>query len=562
MHFSIGRFRGVPKAPRLRNLNIYLWLCFIGFLYASVQIFTIPQSLEQGLQRLFSNYSSSSMDGFQRFSNYSSPSMDEFLYSLLKIDPSVFKPAKLSSDEMAAQVEKKTPNLPFRFWLEVKGQDKSKNASCAKFPSLYDLKYVNIHWQEVQTVDGPYYLFGAYFDNRTLAKDAPTVRLVGLIAKMNRKATLFCQLWFREHKEPAFAPVSDHTHLSISGGGVYKDGIIQPYMFSCPVPDEYKHTVPQAVSVVENPCDMATTNLKVNYILPPSGQKEGFAVCVKGVSLPFNDYSVRLIEWLELLFILGVDKVFLYNFDMHPNVTKVLSYYEGQGRVEITNLPLPGRQPSAFGLMNMFLKFIGVIKEHQETIPYNDCYLKNIYRYKYISALDIDEIIIPKVTSSWGTLMESIVTEALRDSQLPPSNYVFRNVYFLDDMGHSNETVPNIPRYMHMLQHLYRSPIYTKPGHYIKSLFDTERVLTIHNHYPFTCIGGNCWSYNVNTSAAHLQHYRHYCVPELASVCEKEYKNNSVLDESILKFKEPLILGVAKTMMKLGFINSSSYMLK
>ena len=34
----------------------------------------------------------------------------------------------------------------------------------------------------------------------------------------------------------------------------------------------------------------------------------------------------RLVEWFELLAALGAEKIFLYNLEVHPNVTKVLYY--------------------------------------------------------------------------------------------------------------------------------------------------------------------------------------------------------------------------------------------
>ncbi|XP_066959546.1 uncharacterized protein [Macrobrachium rosenbergii] len=457
---------------------------------------------------------------------------------------------------MAALIEKKTPNLPVRFWEKYSNRRLAKNRTCAKFPSLYKLNYVDTHWQELQTVNGPYYLFGAYFDNRTLVERAPSVRIIGQIARINKKPTLFCQLWFEEHKEPAFAPIYEHRYLWQRVMGLHHNGVMQPYMLSCQVPASFKHDVPQAVSVVERPCDMAKTILKVFNNLPQSGHKEGFAVCVKGISIPFIDFSVRLVEWLELLFILGASKVMLYDHDMHPNVSKVLSYYEKQGRVEVIKLPLAGRQPNVFGLLNKYLKSIGFGKAYQETLPYNDCFMRNINRYKYINVVDIDEVILPKNSSSWKTLMDVLVPKALNESQeLTPSDYVMRHVYFFDDMGHANETVPNVPRYMHMLQHVYRSPNYNKKTHYVKCFHDTDRVLTVHNHFPLSCIGGKCSSYFVDTADAHLQHYRKYCVKGLAKVCEEKYRNNSVLDTTILRYKEPLISGVTETLFKMGFLD-------
>ena len=38
-------------------------------------------------------------------------------------------------------------------------------------------------------------------------------------------------------------------------------------------------------------------------------KKKKFAVCVKGLDFPSEDISVRLVEWIEMLNILGADKV-------------------------------------------------------------------------------------------------------------------------------------------------------------------------------------------------------------------------------------------------------------
>ena len=104
--------------------------------------------------------------------------------------------------------------------------------------------------------------------------------------------------------------------------------------------------VPLSVSVVENVCDTATNNLKVRYNKLPEGEskKQNFAVCVKGLDFPTEDLSVRLIEWFELLHLLGANKIFLYNLEVHPNVTKVLNYYEKKGYVDVTPISLPGKE--------------------------------------------------------------------------------------------------------------------------------------------------------------------------------------------------------------------------
>ena len=41
-------------------------------------------------------------------------------------------------------------------------------------------------------------------------------------------------------------------------------------------------------------------------------------------------------------------------------------------------------------------------------IPYNDCLYRNMYRYKYIALLDIDEVILPIEEHNWSDLMKNV----------------------------------------------------------------------------------------------------------------------------------------------------------
>lgn len=111
-------------------------------------------------------------------------------------------------------------------------------------------------------------------------------------------------------------------------------------------------------------------------------------------------------------------------------------------------------------------------------------------------------------------------------------------------------------RYMHMLQHVYRSKNFTKPNQYIKCFHNTERVVTLHNHFPLACLGAGCTSYPIETEDAQLQHYRADCVKSLKKSCE-EYRENRVLDTTIWRYKEQLIDRVTNTLRVLGFFDPS-----
>ena len=113
----------------------------------------------------------------------------------------------------------------------------------------------------------------------------------------------------------------EYKYIWRSIWGNYKQRVFQPYLLTCQVPKSQHGKVPASVSVVEKPCQAANNNLRVLFDKPV--EKQGFAVCVKGLDFLHQDLSVRLIEWIELLGALGASKIFLYEFAVHPNMTKV-----------------------------------------------------------------------------------------------------------------------------------------------------------------------------------------------------------------------------------------------
>jgi hypothetical protein len=58
--------------------------------------------------------------------------------------------------------------------------------------------------------------------------------------------------------------------------------------------------------------------------------KKQFGVCVQAFRFSTIDLSVRLIEWLEILKILGADKIYFYKLGAHENMEKVLDFYTQQ----------------------------------------------------------------------------------------------------------------------------------------------------------------------------------------------------------------------------------------
>ncbi|XP_042858102.1 uncharacterized protein LOC122244299 [Penaeus japonicus] len=457
-------------------------------------------------------------------------------------------------DSIEADFQKAVPNLPFYYWT-MKTSRKRMNQTCANYPPFYKIRYNNGRWQILSTSMGNLYLFGAYYDSRTLA-DGPVVRILGMVDHVVPQVSIFCQFWLTGQNTPVFANVSRHDYIwkTFSEN---KESLLRPCLLSCQVPAEHTHLVPESVSLVERPCDDATTNLRVVNNHPPQGQMQDFAVCVKGLDIQHEDKSVYLVEWLETLYLLGANKVFLYDLQVHPNTTKVLNYYQEAGFVDLSKLTLPGDQPNIPELSHMYLQARSNMKRLNELIPYNDCLYRNIYSYKYVVVIDIDELIIPKNFSSWKTMMEVMVERASKENSRSTNSFVARNVYFLDSMLEGHGFFRDVPQYMHILQHVYRARNYTSPRRFVKGFHDTQLVFTLHNHYPYSCLG-RCYSYSIPTEDAQLQHYRRNCISSLRALCENEFKRNTVLDKTIWRYKEQLIERVSAALENLGFFETNT----
>ena len=98
---------------------------------------------------------------------------------------------------------------------------------------------------------------------------------------------------------------------------------------------------PISVSIVENKCDYASNNVKVIDNQRKQPKKDEVIVCVRALDFD-NDMSFQLIEWIELLHLLGASKIFFYIIQLHPNMSKVIDYYVSRGMVDSRPYVFPG----------------------------------------------------------------------------------------------------------------------------------------------------------------------------------------------------------------------------
>ncbi|XP_013103202.2 uncharacterized protein LOC106084205 [Stomoxys calcitrans] len=452
-------------------------------------------------------------------------------------------------------ISRDIPYLPIEDLNNIHYKNRNLNHSCAWYPSFRDIQIHNDYWQEFHNRNITYYLFGAYLDNRpSVVYDHPMVRVLTMIHFIAANASdyppTYCQLWYKEKPEPVITLASDLRRIWYYDWG-HGPEHNYAHLLGCPVSEEHKKWIPKTVSLVVSPCDKATNNVKVFYQpLKEDEQKKGFAVCVKGLDYPYVDVSHRLVEYVETLRSLGAEKIMMYNLQVHPNTTKVLKYYEETGFLEYRPFSLSLEVSNLNEYRHMEMAKNGFAYILHEVVPYNDCLYRNMYLYKYVAVIDVDEILMPLGKySNWSQLME--YGEKITNPNCKHfASYCFRCIYF-PQYAEKPVYSKDIPPYFYMMQHVHRVKEHIRPQWATKCLHNTERVIATHNHFPIQWIWDVCPSFSFESADAQLQHYRE---PPL-----KDTLDDPVVDTSLWRFKDDVIERSMKVFEDLSFFKEVSY---
>ncbi|XP_017472847.1 PREDICTED: uncharacterized protein LOC108363849 [Rhagoletis zephyria] len=458
-----------------------------------------------------------------------------------------------TDEQRRAFIAQELPSLPIDFYEERWHGELRFNESCAPYPEILQLQFHNNYWQMHRSHNLTFYLYGAYYDNRPRVQSWEGVVLVRILAMVNAfnfksvdYPPSYCQLWFTEQSAPVIVPVREYRDNWYANWGQGPE-YYNPIFVECAMPQEVRDLVPHTVSLVSSECARATNNLRVIYDPPPEGNRtqRGFAVCSTALYNPYRENSVRLVEWLELLRILGADHVMLPTFGLHPNATKVLRYYEREGFVSAPGISLVRGEPALPHFTYAAIKMSLTNHRTNEIIPLNDCLYRNMYKHEYIVVLDIDEVIMPLGEHhSWADLVRYAKAHIRYDDCEGLTSLCFRNVYFPaypKRKPYSDE----VPTYMYMMQHVARVAEHLEPFMATKCFHDANSVTGLHNHYSMHWTGG-CGMQTVNETAGQMQHYREPDIPETL--------DNPVIDAAIWRYREPLVRRTKAVLRKLGLL--------
>ncbi|XP_071529386.1 uncharacterized protein [Panulirus ornatus] len=453
------------------------------------------------------------------------------------------------------------PNLPVNFVYQT-----SRGKACTLVPTIFSIEWRNVYWQEVHLAEGTtLLLYSATYDPNTTG-GKPCVRILAVTLSKQIPADAWCRFWYVPDQPPVLAKVSSSDYLDYQAKN---SGRQMPYLITCPLPPHAGQ--PVAVSLVRKPCDPATTLLQVagSHQRASSAYRDGVlpqdparvtgwvpAVCGPALFYYHNDFSKRLVEWLEILRAEGFGRVFLYATSVHPNLQKVLQYYENEGFLQVTDYTYPPPYINEPSIRRLWTLVERTKMFAQENIYFTDCVLRHMHQHRFIAHYDPDEIPILPKHDNFTHFLDDFLTQAYTASQKKnkkkkPSGYRFQWNYFYDDLKPVGEA-STLPEYLWALRHTLRptKDLIATPGKF-KALYDTDVVRGVFSHGTLQCSTGRCHFNSLITlkpSDAYLGHFSRKCGPKCTNI-------TSTKEELfLLKYKDQVTGAVTKVLQQLELI--------
>nr|XP_015806285.2 uncharacterized protein LOC107379850 [Nothobranchius furzeri] len=260
---------------------------------------------------------------------------------------------------------------------------------------------------------------------------------------------------------------------------------------------------------------------------------------------------LQLVQSLEMLQLLGVNRVVLYKTSCSADVQRVLDSYTENGLVEVIPWSLskyltvsrkadPNKSPGD-------LHYFGQIA------ALNDFLYRYRYRSRYVALHDVDELILPQSVDRWLELLPLLEKTLGADKC-----YQFENNWFPIEFELPPPMSQTLPRQdqwknisgVNILTHLYREPSTTTFNNF-KIIVDPRAVFRLTVHGVLQSIKGCAW---VDRNVARMYH-----IKSRAEV--NPNPERLIYDGRLLDYSTRLIPAVDRKLRRSGFLpgNSTNY---
>ncbi|CAG0916373.1 unnamed protein product [Notodromas monacha] len=288
--------------------------------------------------------------------------------------------------------------------------------SSLKFPTLYDIHISNKMYQVSETEVCTILIKTCHLDERE-----PTGPVVRCVTSVEFKAEFHAEHFASKRYEPFYTKFNEaigvqavfwDTKSRKVAGKSNMTSIMTfvsimvspetPIVFTFPLPEgvERKYL---AVSLIDRNQKRGKVTNFVKVKLPENSvhkvQEGGIALCMKNVFQAFRDNSINFAEWIEIQKAMGSEHLFvpiLGDFQ-HPNVSKLLKYYEKQGVLTVQRSNLYGRRSHPTGVIRLGYPATKTesdmhkVQVDLEKLNLNTCVLNSIGKYRFVFVVDNDE---------------------------------------------------------------------------------------------------------------------------------------------------------------------------
>uniref|UniRef100_T1J425 Glycosyltransferase family 92 protein n=1 Tax=Strigamia maritima TaxID=126957 RepID=T1J425_STRMM len=385
-----------------------------------------------------------------------------------------------------------------------------RNVANAEFVS--GTNYVD-KWQPVVGTREKFYVYAAYYDGRR----GRFIRVVSATRTRGSDRVL-CKYWYTNGDPPVIVGatnkvIRENWNLKYSAHFVLCPLFLYNVGRTVNVPDE--------LSVLARPGDEPGNRLKVRNLWAAAAAhaepSDGFAVCVKPLHYQFNR-ALQLIEFIELNRLLGVEHFTLYNHTIGKDAACVLRQYQDEKVVSLLPWQLDMESQKEIRTEGLFAAL-------------NDCLYRNMYQYRYLLMIDLDEYIVPHRNDSLRQMVAHLMQ---RVDPKKVGSFSFMNSFFYlqwpNDSLSEGLTAPLVSltktrRRAKFHPHKQRSKCIVLP----------EYVIEMGNHFVWEFLPGH-GTINSPPDVGFLHHYR---------VCEFGgsdcIKTQWVTDRTMYKFKDEII---------------------
>ncbi|KAM3615953.1 uncharacterized protein V6R79_010167 [Siganus canaliculatus] len=284
-----------------------------------------------------------------------------------------------------------------------------------------------------------------------------------------------------------------------------------------------------------------------------------FTVCF---STMFEFTNVlQLVESLEMLQLLGVNRVAIYMSSGSPKTWRVLDYYTKKGLVEV----IPWSLSRFMKVSRSWLPDLspGDIHYFGQIPALNDCVYRYMYQSRYVALHDMDELILPQTVDSWLEMLPLLEQYYGADQGYMFENNVFPNTVSVPPAAAAAgvtakrrrrrrrrccpgwQGVPGV----NILAHLYQQPVHEQNQYQnFKVIVNPRVVFSPTVHGLLRSKYGCSW---VDRNIARMYHTR---APTRAELTPEQL----VFDDRLLSYSTALTLTVNTVLTESGLLREDA----